>query len=113
MKITVSPKEQVTQKECQDYLSYTGWFVFKINNVGIYKKSTGKYIPAQTKGISDLVACKDGTVLFIEVKTEKGKLTASQKVFQENILNQNCHYLVARKWQDIEDYIGKLETLLT
>ena len=95
--------ETAIQKQILDYLSYAGWFVWKNNNVGIYKKSTGSYIPAQMKGIPDLTAIKDGRVLMVEVKTPKGKLSEHQVKFQERYEEAGGIYIVARGYEDIKD----------
>jgi len=74
--------EQKEQKNIIDWLKIKGFFVYKNSSVGIYKKSTGSYIPAQTKGVADLTAIKDGQVYQIEVKAPGGRQSDNQKEFQ-------------------------------
>lgn len=54
------------------------------------------------KGMADLTACKQGMVVFIEVKTPKGYLSEYQKKFQRDIASQGCIYEVARSVEDAE-----------
>jgi hypothetical protein len=49
-----------------------------------------------------MVAVKNGRVLWIEVKTEKGKLSAEQGEFQKNIEEHGGKYVIARGVEDIE-----------
>ena len=94
-------KEQQIQKQILDCLKLLGWFAFKINNTGIYKPSTGSYIPAQTKGICDIVALKSGVVLFIECKRPGGKQSENQLYFAEHIRSHNGYYILANSVDDI------------
>ena len=57
-----------------DYLRLTRVFHHKVNNVGIYRKSTGQYIPSTALGIPDIICCIEGRYVGIEVKTLKGIL---------------------------------------
>ena len=102
-------KESIIQRDILTWLSLHKWFAFKINNVGIYKKSTNSYIPSQTKGICDIIAIKDGEVIFIECKSKTGKLSEHQKEFQNNIIKLYGHYIIARNIDDIEEYLRNYE----
>ena len=102
-------KEQIIQKNILTWLTLKKWFAFKINNVGIYKQATGSYIPSQTKGICDIIAIKDGEVIFVECKSEKGKLSQSQKEFCDTIISHGGHYIIARSIEDMEDYLRNYE----
>ena len=89
-------KESEIQKAVIDYLRLKGWFVWKNNQAGIYKKETGSYIPLQVKGVADLTAIKDGKVVFIEVKTGKGKLSDHQEAFRKAIVKAGGFYVISR-----------------
>jgi len=85
--------ENLVKREIKDWLSLKGWFHFPIlQGLGAYP------------GIPDIIAMKNGVVLFIEVKSEKGKLSPSQQDFFRNVENQGCNYIIARSYKDIEDY---------
>ena len=86
--------ETIIKKEITDYLRLTGWFVFPIlQGMGAYK------------GISDLIACRGGVVLFIEVKTPNGKLSDHQVQFMLNIHKSGCRYLMVRCHEEVKEYI--------
>jgi len=88
--------ETAIKKELKDYLEITGWFVFHLMaGIGSYP------------GAPDLIAIRNGIVLFIEAKAVKGKLSNGQKVFQSRIQNSNGHYIVAHSHIDIVDYLNE------
>jgi len=87
-------EETDNKKEIRDWLWLNGWFTFyNLQGLGAYK------------GIADLIACKDGVVLFIEVKTKKGKLSPYQQYFKNDIESHGCNYIIARCYEDIENYL--------
>ena len=94
-------KEQDIQRQISDYLEYSGFHVIKINNTVIYKQATGQYIPPRQKGVSDLIACKDGQFYAFEVKNEKGKLTEHQKLFLEQVKGCGGIAGVVRSVEDV------------
>lgn len=62
-------------------LSELGYAVFRINS-GKVKMSDGRWFDTGVpKGFSDLIACKDGKIYFLEVKTETGKASPEQLNF--------------------------------
>lgn len=104
-------KESKLQKEIIDYLKIRGCVVFKHRNVGIYKQSTGKYIPlsAGEKGISDIIGCMpDGKFIAIEVKAEKGKPSENQIEFLEKVKKNKGISILA---YSITDVFDKLEAI--
>jgi len=84
-------KERDIRKQIQDYLRWTGWFVY-YNLAGL-----GSY-----PGLSDLVAVKDGRVVHIEVKTPKGRQSDWQKRFQDRLEAAGGEYILARSVEDVE-----------
>jgi len=100
--------EKDIQKACLDLLTRFGYFCYKINNVGIYKKSSGSYIPAQTKGIADIVCHPGhGRTIYIEVKSEIGRQTESQIEFQKNCERVDIEYWIIR---DLDTLIKKIQS---
>lgn len=84
--------ESQIQSDIKSYLEYKGWFVFKIHQ-------QSKYC---FKGISDLIAVKDGVTVYIEVKTPTGKLRTEQIAFMEQIESHGARYIVARSIDDVK-----------
>ena len=94
-------EETDNKKQIRDWLRLNGWFVFPIlQGLGAYK------------GISDLIACKDGVTLFIEVKTKKGKLSQFQEIFRDDIESHDCNYVVARCYEDVENYLQEKKDVI-
>lgn len=62
-------------------LSDLGYAVFRINS-GKVRMADGRWFDTGVpKGFSDLIACKDGKIYFLEVKTETGKVSPEQLNF--------------------------------
>ena len=53
-------------------------------------------------GFSDLIVIAFNSILFVEVKTEKGKQSASQKKFQSDVERLGFQYSVCRSLQDFQ-----------
>lgn len=92
MAIQKSPRvlESQIQAEIKQYLQIKGWFVYKNH------QSLGSY-----KGIADLTAIKNGQVLWIEVKTTRGKVSPYQEAFKCDIEHHGGRYIVARSVDDV------------
>jgi len=88
-----TPENRVKQ-EVRDYLKISGWFVFPI------LQGLGSY-----RGIPDLIAIKNGNVLFIECKSENGRLSKYQKKFKDDVINHGGNYIIATNFEDVRDYI--------
>lgn len=79
------------RRQVRDYLRIRGWFVFHIlqGGVGVYR------------GITDLIAAKGGRVLFIELKTARGRQSEHQKKFQADLEAHGGEYILCRGVDDL------------
>jgi len=93
-------KESEIQKTIKEYLQYKGFFVVKIH------QSLGSY-----KGIADLVAIKSCVTIWIEVKTEKGKLSKYQEQFQQDIEEHGGMYWICRNIEDLKSHMRDYDLL--
>ena len=85
--------ENLVKEEIKDWLDVYGFFHFPLRaGLGCYP------------GLPDRIAVKNGVVLFIEIKGPKGKVSDNQERFGEHITIADCHYIVARGYEDIELY---------
>ncbi|MCX7698803.1 MAG: VRR-NUC domain-containing protein [Candidatus Goldbacteria bacterium] len=99
--------EKDIQRDILSFLRLNKIFCWKNNNVGIYKKETGSYIPSQIQGISDIIGIlPDGRFLAIEIKREGGKLTDKQIEFLNNIKKNNGLTIIA---YSVKDVVEKLQ----
>lgn len=82
--------------QVRDYLRAKGFYVMRIH------QSLGSQ-----RGISDLIAIKDGRVIFIECKSQhaKSKQSGDQLIFQRKIEEHGGTYVVARSYEDVERVI--------
>lgn len=96
--------EKDIQRQILDYLKMKNIFCYKSNNVGIYKKSTGRYIPSQVLGLPDIIAVKNGIYFGIEVKCGNGKQSDNQCAFQDNLKKAGGVYILAYDLSDVIVY---------
>lgn len=89
----MNPEKKI-ELEIKEYLTKTGWFVFKISQPSSHSRNI--------KGIADLYAIKNGVSVWIEVKTPQGKQSESQAIFAKNIFEHMGIYIIARCIEDIE-----------
>lgn len=89
----MNPEKKI-ELEIKDYLTRTGWFVFKINQPSAHSRNI--------KGIADLYAIKKSISVWIEVKTPTGKQSMQQFEFGTNIRGKGGIYLIARSVKDVE-----------
>jgi len=82
------------------YCKIKGYTVGKTKTTGIFRK--GKYFsdPHLFLGFPDLTVFTP-TLVFVEVKSSKGVMSASQKNFQELCKKANIKYIVAKKLEDV------------
>lgn len=92
--MTKTQTETLIRRSITDALRLAGWAVFYIfQGLGSYK------------GISDLIAIKDGLTVYIEVKTETGRQSEYQKQFERIITDHGGKYILARSTADIAELL--------
>jgi len=60
-------------------------------------------------GLSDLVAVKNGIVIWIEVKKPGGKQSPGQITFEADITGAGGNYVCAASWDAVDNYIEGLK----
>ena len=88
-------RESLIQGAIRAYLINEGWFVVKLIN-------TSK------PGMPDLMALKDGKVIFFEVKTDKGKVSKLQEHHIEGLNNMGVPAHVVRSVSQVKDILSQL-----
>jgi Holliday junction resolvase len=84
--------ETILKQHIKRYMAFKGWFIFPVT------QGLGSY-----KGISDLIAIKNGRVLFIEVKTPRGRQSDYQKEFERRVTEKGGQYAVIRSLDEINE----------
>ena len=119
MSVSIS---MICRSEHQEQIAFVNWFrlnfptfiIFAIPNGGV--RDIGTAIKLQKEGalsgVSDLcILIPNGKVLFLEMKTETGKLSKSQKEFFKNLDLMGFDYLVGYGAKDASfkflEYIKK------
>lgn len=92
MKISLTERERDIQKAILDFLRLKNIFCYKNNVSGIYKPSTGSYIPSQSSGSPDIIAIIKGKYIGIEVKRPGNKMSPLQLAFKEKVENAGGIY---------------------
>lgn len=100
-------KEADLQKELVALLREHGVPVFAIRNErnegmadAIRSQKMGR-----TKGAPDLIAGKDGTSYWLELKTDKGRQSKEQQCFQQLAPIFGAKYLIVRTKEDIKELL--------
>lgn len=94
-------KEKDIQKQILDYLDIKRIFHYKSNNVGIFRRDTGSYIPSGVLGLPDIICVIKGIYIGIEVKVPGGKQSDNQKAFQESLEKAGGIYILAYSLDDL------------
>lgn len=104
------PSEKQIETQCLTWLSYQkNLFAFKVKDQVLF--ADGRYRRASRfaiNGVSDIICLiRNGPVLFLEIKREDGKLSFSQKQFQNELERLNHHYFVVRSLDELREIIKK------
>ena len=84
------PTESEIQTAIRQLLQARGWFVIRLQQgLGCHR------------GLSDLVAIKQGRVVWIEVKTPRGRLSEYQLAFARSVDGHGGEYVVMRDPKDV------------
>jgi hypothetical protein len=92
-------------------LQYPQYLCFSIPNGGARNAREAGIMKGEgvLAGVSDLIIVANNKILFVEMKTEKGKQRKTQEEFQEKIENLGFNYLICRSFDDfmkqINDYL--------
>lgn len=107
-KYSQNKKTNDLTKAIKNYVKYQcGAAIWRVNVSPIVRtnwiKINGKpfevvsgRVPAPNKGMSDLIAIKNGTFVAIEIKSEKDKLNTFQEDFRSSVNYAGGVYLVVR-----------------
>ena len=85
--------ESAFQAQCVSALKRMGWFARIISRPD--RRTRTK------KGVPDIYAHKKGRVLWIECKSEKGKLKPEQEQFQRDCEEHGIEYGIVRNIHDL------------
>lgn len=95
------------QSRVIDLARLTGW---RVHHTRAARKANGKWSsPIQGDvGFPDLVLARDGVVLMVELKSDKGKTTVAQDRWLE-ALGDHGRLWKPEHWPEIVETLGRLE----
>lgn len=102
--------EEGIQTACVNWfrLTYKRYICFAVGNGG----SRNKIEAANMKkagvlaGVSDLIIIADRAVLFVEMKTPKGRQSIRQKEFQASVERLGFEYKICRSLSDFQETVN-------
>ena len=105
-------KEDLLQQKCviwfkNNYQMHGKGLCFSVPNGGTRNIIEAKKLKATgtMPGVSDLIVVLDSKVLFIELKTDIGKQSDAQKIFENKITNLNHEYILIRNEEEFKNTI--------
>ena len=107
-------EEHNIQVAIVQYLRLRGFEVFAIPNGGRRDAVTGAKLKAEgvSAGVADMIILFPlGNVLFVEVKTAKGRQSPEQKAFQERVESLGFNYVIWRSVEDAEKFLNSTLSL--
>lgn len=98
---------QIQRAICEllQYLENQGKLYFFRSGSGAIKTESGNYFKTGKVGCPDITLCMAGRFIGLEVKTEKGRQTDSQKDAQKRIEKAGGIYYIVRSVRDVENII--------
>ena len=125
--MTIPISEKDLQRGVNDYLqigmNQGRWWYSRLNSGMAYKKHGDKYyaIKLCEKGTTDFlvirkdvipaypthIAVEAPQVIFLELKSTKGKQTQEQREFQERVEMQECGYHIIRSIDELIKVLGE------
>jgi len=83
------------------------YFVWTVARAG---GRSWKFTSPGRKGVADRIACfPDGSTWFVELKTDKGRLSELQKQFALDMIRLNQKYLCLWNEEQIDEWANKIQ----
>lgn len=98
-------EEWFLQQNCITWFreNYPEWIIFSVPNEAAWKNKPFFAATGMMDGVSDLIAVTNSNVIFIELKSAKGRQTPAQKEFQQKVERLGWHYHLVR---DVETFVN-------
>jgi hypothetical protein len=87
-----------------NYVIHKKGLIFSVPNGGLRNKITAKILKltGSLAGVSDLIVVQQNKITFVEVKTEKGVQSDSQKLFQELVEYFGFEYFIVKNLEQFK-----------
>lgn len=109
--------ESAIQQECVTWfrVAYPGLIILSIPNGGSRNTLEAQRLKREgaLAGASDLLVIARGSVLFVEMKSKKGRQQESQKIFQQKVERLNHKYVICHSKKEfaleVEKWLKEIE----
>jgi len=101
-----NPEGQV-QSASMTWLALNKIFHFRVNNLPV-PLPNGGYRPVHMRGIPDVICIIKGAFIGLEFKSDVGRQSPDQKVFEERCRSSGGHYFLVRSVDDVIEYLKPL-----
>lgn len=104
----IKEKESDIQNTICEYLQIRGRCFFRVNNIPAFNKNAGggitmRRLPKFTpRGLPDIIVVAGGLFYALEVKTQIGRQSPDQKLFEELVKKHGGYYFVVRSIEDVQ-----------
>ena len=100
--------EKDIQLQILHYLKKIGAYCGKTKTMGVKRGRSFCFDPYLFRGFPDVTAFYKDRLIFIEVKSESGKQSFEQILFQQSAEKAGLIYILARDIADVQEAIRKL-----
>lgn len=112
----LKPTESQIEILVGHYLAYEKVFFWKAQSVGFFSAKEGKfrrqYNPYSLNGVPDYCLVIEGRFYGWELKSESGKQSPNQKVFENRLGSEGkAPYAIIRSLEDAKRELGKIRGL--
>jgi hypothetical protein len=100
-----TPLESEIQRAICDYLAYRKVFFWRQNTAPTFDRATQSYRAMPTyamRGVPDIIVIKAGQFIGLEVKADRGRLSADQMTFSDCARRAGAQYHVVRSIDDVQ-----------
>lgn len=110
--------EELSEKQIENqslsWLKARRIFAFKVKSVGTFDPVQKRFrtpSPWYRKGCPDILCCYRGSMVGLEIKTKKGKLSQNQKIFHADLKEAGGKVFVVRDVDELEGIFNDLSSL--
>lgn len=97
--------ETQIQADIIKYLEHRKFCFFRMNTKGeVRRGKDGELFMTKNKnkGFADIFMLHKGHAIFLEVKTDVGKMSKDQQDFANTVITNGCSYFVVRSKNDVK-----------
>lgn len=103
--MTIKRTEAMIQRAILEYLNHIpGCYFFRAGS-GAFQTAAGRYVKTGRPGVPDIICLFKGRFIGVEIKTETGRQSNSQKQAEKDILSAGGEYHIVRSISDIRKII--------